>query len=63
MAKEIRGRLVGAQLLTRLQRPDLTGVSFDLQQAGLMARRAEQAIAVGALGYTLIVAIRTATQN
>jgi arsenite methyltransferase len=63
MVKQIRGRLVGAQLLTRLPRPDLTGVPLELQQAGLLARRAEQAIATGALGYTLIVASRTTTQD
>jgi hypothetical protein len=56
MVRQIRGRLVGAELLSKLQRPDLTGVSFDFEQARLLARRAGEAIAAGALGYTLIVA-------
>jgi len=59
MVQQIRGRLVGAELLTKLQLPELAGVSFDFEQARLLARRAAETIAAGTLGYSLIIASRT----
>ena len=58
MVKDIRGRLVTAQLLVGLKKIDLPGV--DLAQAQTVARSAEQAIRDGKLGYALIVGQRHA---
>lgn len=58
MVKEIRGRLVTAQLLVGLKKLDLPDV--DLAQAQTVARSAEQAIRDGKLGYALIVGQRHA---
>ncbi len=52
MVKEIRGRLVAAQLLVGLKKLELPDV--DLAQAQMVARSAEQAIRDGKLGYALI---------
>ncbi|HLK58207.1 MAG TPA: class I SAM-dependent methyltransferase [Chthonomonadaceae bacterium] len=56
MVKEIRGRLVTAQLLVSLKKMELPGV--DLAQAQAVARAAEQAIRDRKLGYALIVGHR-----
>ena len=58
MVKEIRGRLVTAQVLVGLKKIDLPGV--DLAQAQVIARASEQAIRDGKLGYALIVGQRCA---
>ena len=58
MVKEIRGRLVTAQLLVGLKKIELPDV--DLAQAQTVARSAEQAIREGKLGYALIVGQRHA---
>jgi len=58
MVKDIRGRLVTAQLLVGLKKIDLPDV--DLAQAQTVARSAEQAIRDGKLGYALIVGQRHA---
>ena len=58
MVKEIRGRLVTAQVLIGLKKIELPGVN--LAQAQTMARSAEQAIRDGKLGYALIVGQRHA---
>ena len=58
MVKEIRGRLVTAQLLVGLKKIELPEV--DLAQAQTVARSAEQAIRDGKLGYALIAGQRHA---
>jgi len=56
LVHQIRGRLVGAELLTKLQRLETPLASFDFLQAKLVARRAADAVRAGALGYTLMIA-------
>lgn len=58
MLKDIRGRLITAQVLVALKKIELPGV--DLAQAQSIARSAEQAIVDGKLGYALIVGRRHA---
>jgi SAM-dependent methyltransferase len=53
---EVRGRLLAAGLVAKIQQVELPGV--DLQVARQVARSAAQAVIEGALGYTLITATR-----
>lgn len=56
LVHQIRGRLVGAELVTKLQHVEMPLASFDFQQAKIMARRAADAVRAGVLGYTLMIA-------
>jgi len=56
LVHQLRGRLVGAELLTKVQRLEMPLASFDFQQAKLVARRAADAVRAGVLGYTLMIA-------
>jgi len=55
----VRGRLVAARLLTKIQRVELPGV--DLEQATRLPRLAVEAVNAGTLGYALIVSSRDTT--
>lgn len=54
MIKEIRTRLLGAELLVKLRKIELPGADFE--QARELARLAAQAVDDGRLGYVLIAA-------
>ena len=51
---DVRGKLLGAELLVKLKKIDLPGADFE--QARLIARSAAEAIREGKLGYSLLVA-------
>jgi ubiquinone/menaquinone biosynthesis C-methylase UbiE len=53
MVEAIRTRLLGVELVAKLQDLDLSGV--DIAQAKSLARRAEHAVRSGVLGYGLLV--------
>ena len=55
MVRQIRGRLVGAEWLTKLRCLDVPGVTFDFQQARLLALPAAETVQAGTPGYTLII--------
>ncbi len=55
---QVRGGLVAAGVVAKIQQVDLPGV--DLQVARRAARSAAEAVHAGALGYTLITAVREA---
>jgi ubiquinone/menaquinone biosynthesis C-methylase UbiE len=54
MARDVQGRLLGIELMVRLNKLDLPGADFE--QAKQLARAASNAIQQGLLGYSLIVA-------
>ena len=54
MIESVRLRLMGAELMVRLKRLDLSGVDFE--QARLLARLATECAQDGRLGYALLVA-------
>jgi arsenite methyltransferase len=54
---QVRGRLLVAQVLTKLQQLELPE-GVDLQLAARVARSAAEAVNAGTLGYTLITATR-----
>ena len=56
LARQVRGRLVSIDLLQKLGQVDLR--IGDLEQARVMARAAEAAVAAGKFGYALLVAAR-----
>jgi len=56
LVHQIRGRLVGADLVAKLQHLDMPQAALDFQQAKALARRAADAVRAGVLGYTLIIA-------
>jgi SAM-dependent methyltransferase len=56
LIRQIRGRLVGAELLTKLDRHNQVGMTFDVEHAKALARRAAEAAAAGTLGYALMIA-------
>jgi ubiquinone/menaquinone biosynthesis C-methylase UbiE len=56
MVHDMRGKLLGAELLVNLKKIDLPGADFD--QARAIARSATEAIQQGKLGYSLLLAIR-----
>jgi SAM-dependent methyltransferase len=58
LAQQVRGRLLGAELLAQLQRVELPAGAWDFEQAHTLARRAAKAVRAGTLGYCLIVANR-----
>ena len=53
---DIRSKLLGAQLLVKLNNLDLPGI--DLEQANQLARGAAEAVRNRTLGYALIVGIK-----
>lgn len=56
MVHDVRGKLLGAELLVNLKKIDLPGADFD--QARSIARSAAEAISQGKLGYFLLLAVR-----
>jgi arsenite methyltransferase len=54
MVRDIQGKLLGAEMLSKLKKLDLTGVDF--AQAKTMARAASDAVRAKTLGYSLIFA-------
>jgi ubiquinone/menaquinone biosynthesis C-methylase UbiE len=56
MVQEIRGKLLGAELLSKLKSISLPGVDFE--RARLLAREAEVAVRERKLGYVLITAAK-----
>jgi SAM-dependent methyltransferase len=56
LVRQVRGRLVGADVLVKLGQLQLPGI--DLEGATRMARCAAEAVQTGALGYSLITATR-----
>jgi len=56
IVRDIQGKLLGAELMVKLQGLNLPGV--DLDQAKAMARAAADAVRAGLLGYSLITAWR-----
>lgn len=54
MVRGIQGKLLGAELMAKLNKIDLTGV--DLTEAKQMARSAADAVRAGKLGYAVIIA-------
>ena len=56
LVRQVRGRLLGAELMAKLQRLELPVAESDWQQAKLLARHAAAAVEAGTLGYTLLVA-------
>jgi ubiquinone/menaquinone biosynthesis C-methylase UbiE len=59
LVRDVRTRLLAAELLVRLQKIELPAVDFE--QARTMACAAADAVHVGLLGYTLITAARPAS--
>ena len=57
MVRDIQGRLLGAELMTKLKKLDLGGVDFT--QAKALARAAADAVRVKTLGYAIISGQRT----
>jgi arsenite methyltransferase len=53
MVRDIRAKLLGVELLVRLEKLDLPGADF--QQAGQIACAASEAVGNGQLGYSLIL--------
>jgi ubiquinone/menaquinone biosynthesis C-methylase UbiE len=58
LVRQIRDRLLGAELLTKLARLELPSGVSDVQQAKMVARYAADAVRTGLLGYCLIAAIK-----
>jgi hypothetical protein len=54
MVRDIGGRLLGAELMTKLKKLDLPGADFD--QAKSLARAASSAVRAELLGYALLIA-------
>lgn len=61
MARDVRGRLLGIELMVRLKKLDLPDTDFE--QAKTFARAAAKAIQEGLLGYSLIVGRLRAAGN
>jgi ubiquinone/menaquinone biosynthesis C-methylase UbiE len=57
MVRDIQGKLLGAELMSKLQKVDLEGVDF--AQAKALARAAADAVRSKTLGYAVIVGRRT----
>jgi ubiquinone/menaquinone biosynthesis C-methylase UbiE len=63
LVRQIRGRLVGAELLAKLQRLELPGAFAGFDQAKALGRAAAESIESGTLGYSLIVAAKPGLQQ
>jgi ubiquinone/menaquinone biosynthesis C-methylase UbiE len=58
LVRQIRGRLLGAELLTKLARVELPSEVADVQQAKILAHHAARAVQAGLLGYGVLAAIK-----
>jgi len=56
LLQDIRAKLLGAELLVKLNKLDLPGVDFDRVRS--LARSAAEAVRAGKLGYALVVGVR-----
>ena len=56
MVRDIQGKLLGAELMSKLKKLDLGGIDF--AQAKSMARAASDAVRAKKLGYAIITAQR-----
>jgi len=56
LVQQIRGRLVAAELLTKLKHLPMPHDGLDFKQAKALARRVADAVRNGTLGYTLMIA-------
>jgi hypothetical protein len=54
MVRDVQGRLLGAELMAKLEKVQLPGA--DLEQAKALAASAAGAVRTGLLGYSLITA-------
>jgi arsenite methyltransferase len=61
MARDVQGRLLGIELMVKLNKLSLPGADFE--QAKQLARAASKAIQQDLLGYSLIVARLRTTEN
>jgi hypothetical protein len=52
MVRDIQGKLLGAELMSKLKKVELAGVDFT--QAKAMARAAADAVRRGTLGYSIV---------
>jgi hypothetical protein len=59
LIEQVRGRLLAADLVTKIQKVELPG-DVDLQLVKRMARSATEAARAGTLGYSLIIATKPA---
>jgi len=57
MVRDVEGRLLGAELMTKLKKLDVAGADFE--QAKSLARAASAAVRAGLLGYAVITAGRS----
>ena len=56
MVRDIQGKLLGVELMSKLQKLDLEGIDF--AQAKVLARAAGDAVRAGTLGYAIITGHR-----
>ena len=63
LVRQVRGRLLGAELLVKLQRLGLPGAVSDLEQAKVLARHAAQTVQAGTLGYSLMIAAKPVVEG
>ena len=56
MVRDIQGKLLGAELMSKIKKLDLGGVDFP--QAKVLARAAADAVRAKTLGYAIIIALR-----
>jgi hypothetical protein len=59
LIEQVRGRLLTADLVTKIQKVELPG-DVNLQLAKRMSRYATEAARAGVLGYSLIIATKPA---
>jgi len=52
MVRDIQGKLLGAELMSKLKKLDLEGIDFT--QAKALARAAADAVRAGILGYAIV---------
>lgn len=57
MVRDVRGRLLGAELMVKLRKLDLPGVDFE--SAKSTAAAAAEAVKNGLLGYSIVTAVRS----
>ena len=56
MVRDIQGKLLGAELMSKIKKLDLGSVDFP--QAKVLARAAADAVRAKTLGYAIIIALR-----
>lgn len=59
MVRDIQGKLLGAELMSKLKKLDLEGIDF--VQAKSLARAAADAVRARTLGYTILIGNKNAT--